>query len=126
MEKAMARILVVEDDHPTADLLSEWLKAAGYDVIGPVPRLDAALGNLADFGADAVLLDINLGGAPKGLGLAEILDAQRIPFCFITAYSPYLLPVGLRDRPRLEKPFERQRVLAVVAQLLEGRRSSVE
>jgi DNA-binding response OmpR family regulator len=117
----MARILVVEDDHLTADLLAGWLQAAGHDVVGPVPRMDAALGKLADLGADAVMVDINLGGAPSGLVLAEILQAQRIPFCFITAYSINLLPAGFRDRPRVEKPFEHEKVLAVVAQLLEVR-----
>lgn len=108
----------------TADLLSEWLGTAGHTVVGPFGRLDAALRDLAEVGADAALVDISLAGRPDGLTLAEMLEAQRIPYCFTSGYSANLLPPGLRERPRLEKPFGREAVLAAVAGLLPGKRGA--
>jgi CheY-like chemotaxis protein len=115
----MARILVVEDNVLIASLLADWLKGAGHQVVGPVGMLEPSLEKLADIGADAALVDIFLGSRPNGLALAEILSAQRIPFGFLSGYSVNLLPIGLRYRPRVEKPFERETVLAFVDRLLE-------
>ena len=78
----------------------------------------SALTLLAEKGADMALIDVSLAGAPVGLGLAEMLQAQRIPFAFLTGYSVTLFPVALRDRPRLEKPFGRDQLLSVIDQLI--------
>lgn len=113
----MARILIVEDEPTTATTVAEWLDEVGHTVIGPADDIESALVLLAEKGADMALIDVNLAGAPVGLRLAEMLLAQRIPFAFLTGYSMSLFPVGLRDYPRLEKPFGRDQLLAVVDQL---------
>jgi hypothetical protein len=98
----------------------------GHIVIGPAGDMDAALVLLAKEGANVALVDVSLAGAPVGLKLAEMLEAQRIPFAFLTGYSASLFPVGLRHRPRLEKPFGRDQLLSIVDQLgAEGRRASL-
>jgi CheY-like chemotaxis protein len=113
----MARILVVEDEPMIGTVVAEWLREVGHSIIGPVGDIEVALRELAATGADMVLLDVSLAGAPSGLTVAEMLEAQRIPFAFLTGYSESLFPVGLRDRPRLEKPFGRDQLLSVVDQL---------
>jgi CheY-like chemotaxis protein len=113
----MARILVVEDEPTIAAVVVEWLGEVGHRVVGPAADIDTALRELANKGADMALLDVNLGGAAVGLQLAEMLKAQRIPFAFITGYAASLFPVGLREHPRLEKPFGRSQLLSVVEQL---------
>jgi CheY-like chemotaxis protein len=113
----MARILVVEDEPMIAATVAEWLGEVGHTIIGPVETIESALMQLADKGADMVLLDVSLAGVPVGLTLAEMLKAQRIPFAFLTGYSETLFPVSLRNRPRLEKPFGRDQLLSVVGQL---------
>jgi hypothetical protein len=87
-------------------------------VVGPVPSTDKALSVIAEHGIDAALLDINLGGNQRSFELGSMLMAQRIPFAFLTGYSVSLIPPGLRDCPRLEKPFGRDQVLAIVERLL--------
>jgi CheY-like chemotaxis protein len=116
----MARILVVEDEPTVAAVLAEWLSEVGHKIVGPAADIDAALTELANKGADMALLDVNLGGVPVGLQLAEMLKAQRIPLAFITGYAASLFPVGLRECPRLEKPFGRSQLLSVVEQLESG------
>ena len=114
----MARILVVEDEPTIAAIVAEWLGEVGHRVIGPAADVEIALRELANKGADMALLDVNLGGVPVGLQLAEMLKAQRIPVAFITGYAASLFPVGLREHRRLEKPFGRSELLSVVEELV--------
>jgi CheY-like chemotaxis protein len=113
----MPRILVVEDEPMIATTVAEWLGELGHTIIGPAETMESALMQLADKGADMALLDVSLAGVPVGLTLAEMLKAQQIPFAFLTGYSASLFPVGLRDYPRLEKPFGRSQLISVVEQL---------
>ena len=113
----MARILIVEDEPMIAASVEEWLSELGHTVIGPADDIETALMLLAEKGAHMALVDVSLAGAPVGLRLAEMLEAQRIPFAFLTGYSASLFPVGLRDHPRLEKPFGRDQLLSVVDRL---------
>lgn len=113
----MARILVAEDEPTIATTVTEWLSEVGHTVIGPADDFESALMLLAEKGADMALIDVSLAGAPVGLRLAEMLQAQRIPFAFLTGYAVSLFPIGLRDYPRLEKPFGRDQLLSVVDQL---------
>lgn len=113
----MARILVVEDEPAIAAVVAEWLDEIGHRIIGPAADIETALKVLADEGVDMALLDVNLAGLPVGLQLAEMLEAQRIPLAFITGYAASLFPVGLREYPRLEKPFGRSQLLSVVEEM---------
>jgi CheY-like chemotaxis protein len=114
----MASILVLEDDFLVANQIGKWLVDANHTVVGPAASVDAALAAVAESGVDVALLDINLGDGLRSYGLARILAAQHIPFVFLTGYSPSLTPPDLRDRPRLDKPFERQQVLQALQHVL--------
>jgi hypothetical protein len=49
-----------------------------------------------------------------------MLQAQRIPFAFLTAYLARLMPMEFSKSPRIEKPFSHDQVLSVVRHLLGG------
>ena len=101
------RILVVEDETLIAMQIEGILLDLGCVVIGAVGRLDAALRLAADQPLDGAILDVNIQG---GLvyPVADRLATRGIPFMFASGYGTWILPEGLRDLPRLMKPFRRR------------------
>lgn len=83
------RILVVEDNQPNRELLSDWLEAEGFEVLSAenLQESFAALGNEA---IDAVLLDVQLG-ADDGLRVATWVRNQpglrNTPVIAVTAHA---------------------------------------
>jgi CheY-like chemotaxis protein len=114
------RVLVVEDEALVAMLVAEELRGAGAEIVGPAPSVDDALRLVeavaADGGISAAVLDINLGGqhvAP----LADRLAALGVPFLFATGYGENRDARGHDAAPVVEKPFDRERLVASVAAL---------
>ena len=114
----MASVLILEDDHVIGQMLSELLQEAGYQVVGPAASVESARVLVAEHGINAALLDIDLGAEGLCFGFATMLQAQRIPFAFLTAYPALLIPIEFRDAPRIEKPFSYEEVLMVVRHML--------
>lgn len=82
------RVLVVEDEFITLDMLRDYLELSGYDISGDAMRADEAIDILERFDTDIVMLDINLKGEKDGIWIAEqIRQHYQIPFIFLTAYS---------------------------------------
>ena len=77
-------VLIVEDDRLISQMLSEILYEAGYQFVGPVASLEGARTLVNERGINAALLDINLGAEGLCFGFATMLQAQRIPFAFLT------------------------------------------
>ena len=115
--RATRRILVVEDDILVATLLAEILESVGWQVVGPVAHLGTALDAAASEGFDAAVLDVNLGGQTV-FPLAEVLDARRVPFVFVTACGRETLPPLFCGRPHLGKPFAPGELIGTVARLV--------
>jgi DNA-binding response OmpR family regulator len=111
------RILVVEDDFLVAKLLAEILESVGWQVVGPVERLARALDAAASEDFDAAVLDVNLGGQTV-YPVAEVLDARRVPFVFVTAHGREALPSLFSGRPHLGKPFAPRELIGTVARLV--------
>ena len=111
------RILVVEDDFLVATLLTEILEPVGWQVVGPVAHLATALEAAASEDLDAAVLDVNLGGQTV-YPVAEVLDARRIPFVFVTACGREALPPLFCGRPHLGKPFAPEELIGTVARLV--------
>ena len=111
-------VLILEDDLLVGQMLSELLREADYLVVGPAASIKRALVLMAESGINAALLDIDLGAGGLCFGLATMLQAQRIPFAFLTGYPVLLTPIELRSSPRIEKPFSHEEVLTVVRDLL--------
>jgi DNA-binding response OmpR family regulator len=111
------RILVVEDDYLVAQLLEEILESAGWQVVGPVGHLASAVNAAASEDFDAAVLDVNLGDQTV-YPVAEVLDARRVPFVFVTAYGQEILPRLFCERPHIGKPFAPGKLICTVARLI--------
>jgi len=100
------RILVVEDEAIVAMLLEDMLAELGYEVVGPVTRLDRALDLARGAAIDAAVLDVNLNGRDT-YAVADALSARAIPFVFATGYGAKELAERFRGTPVTQKPFHR-------------------
>jgi DNA-binding response OmpR family regulator len=114
-------VLVVEDEYMLGMVLAEFVAAAGYLVVGPVASTGRAQDLINEKGIDAALLDVTLGADEKSFELAGRLQAIRVPFAFVTAYSPSLFPVAFAKVPFLIKPPTSDDVAALLHRLLPPR-----
>jgi PAS domain S-box-containing protein len=117
VDLAGKRILLIEDEPLVAIDLEELLRGSGCRIAATVANIEAAAAAVAGIACDAALLDANLGGEAVG-EIAAALTRKGIPFAFATGHGPEALPAAFRDAPVLSKPFEAERVLAVVAGLV--------
>lgn len=83
------RILIVEDNPPSRELLSDWLELEGFEVIGAA-NIEQAHAAFAVAPPDAVLLDVQLG-IEDGLSIAkwirDHLQFRSIPVIAVTAHA---------------------------------------
>jgi CheY-like chemotaxis protein len=110
------RILIVEDDFLLAEAVVGALDKAGCTVIGPAARVDQAVELAERGGFDVALLDINLHGETC-YPAAQLLLERRVPFAFMTAYSPAAIPKPLAFVAVLAKPFGEPELLEMVERL---------
>jgi len=115
------KILVVEDDADLREALVDTLELAGHRVVS-APDGEAALTVLDREAVDLVLSDVQM----PGIDGHELLRRSKlakpgIPFILMTAYGQIERAVeAMRDGAAdyLPKPFEPDRLLAVVARYL--------
>jgi two-component system cell cycle response regulator DivK len=85
----MRRILVVEDNDLSRELLCDWLESENYQVASAA-NLDQAFAAIQEMPPDAVLLDVQLGDQ-DGLSLASWIRKQpnlcHIPVIAVTAHA---------------------------------------
>ncbi len=111
-------VLILEEEYLLATTLAGFVADAGYNVVGPFASVDEAQEMTNDKGIDAALLDIRLADGTLSFDFASRLQAMRVPFAFVTAYSQSLLPVALQQAPFLIKPPTRKNVAKLLQQLL--------
>lgn len=100
------RLLVVEDEFLIAHDLVRELRAAGAQVIGPAPSVDAALELLDAAGElDGAVIDINLQGE-TAYPVAEALMERNVPLVFATGYDQSAIPRRYGHVARCEKPVD--------------------
>jgi two-component system cell cycle response regulator DivK len=84
-----SRILVVEDNQPNRELLSDWLEVEGFDVVAAV-NLEQAFAAFKAQPPHVVLLDVQLG-LEDGLSLArwvrEEPQFRNTPIIAVTAHA---------------------------------------
>jgi DNA-binding response OmpR family regulator len=98
------RVLVVEDDMLIAHDIADELRSAGCKVLGPAPRLEAAVALAEANEFDAAVLDVFLDGAYVWT-LAGLLAARAVPFIFLTGFGRFLeFPASFASVRCLEKP----------------------
>jgi len=87
-ERAISRILIVEDEPLVAFDNEHLLGEAGYEVVATVDSLADAEAALAAQEIDLVLSDISLNGDGDGLDVARAAGAKGVPVLFVTGNCP--------------------------------------
>ena len=114
------RVLLVEDDYFLADEMCRTLEGAGAEVVGPVGRVEEAIGLINDAEhLDAALLDVNVHDVMI-TPVADLLRQRAVPFCFATGYDQAAMPERHADARRLEKPVEATVVVREILRLIDG------
>lgn len=105
-ERAIRRILIVEDEPLVAFDNEHMLDDAGYEVVGTVDSLADATQLIQDEEIDLVLTDISLNGDGDGMDVARAAAARSVPVLFVTGSCPVeaqSLAVGCLAKPYTEK-----------------------
>lgn len=110
------RVLIVEDEFAVGLDIQRTLSEAGFDAMSPVPTIEEALHAAERDPFDAAVIDANLNGQ-NSAPVASALMKQRVPFVVVSGYTREFLPLALADAPLILKPFEPERLVAVVDQL---------
>ena len=107
-------VLVVEDEYLLAQELCRGLASEGARVMGPAPRLDAAL-DLLERGPppSLAILDVSLQGQMVW-PLADALAGRGIPFVLVTGYDADAIPEAYAGVPRCGKPVDLARLVRVL------------
>lgn len=115
-----AKILVVEDEFMLAMNLSKTLRSAGYEIVGPVATVSAALATLQEARPDACILDIGLRGQ-MSTPVAVVLKEQNIPFLLATAYKAEILEADplYEGVINVGKPIQDEDLLSALGSLLQ-------
>lgn len=79
-------ILIVEDNPSFLLELEMLIDDIGYNVIDKVDNAKDALLVIEKSKPDLILMDIDIKGEVNGLQLADMLEAEKIPILFITAF----------------------------------------
>lgn len=98
------RVLVVEDDSLVGFDVRSLLREAGCEVVGPFPSKNSALRAISEQHIDAAVVDVNLGDS-FSFSVADALTWAKVPFLWLTGYSPSVLPDRYRGHPLLDKPY---------------------
>jgi DNA-binding response OmpR family regulator len=111
------RVLLIEDEFVIALMIEELLKGAGFVVVGPALRLDAAVHAARGMDIDAALLDVHRADQPV-FPVAEVLAERGIPFIFVAARrGPDAMPAKFKDRPYIDMPFLPAHLLEVLSKI---------
>lgn len=105
-ERAIHRILIVEDEALVAFDNEHLLGEAGYEVVATVDTLAEAVRVLAEEPVDLVLSDIKLRGEGDGMDVARAAAARNVPVLFVTGNCPVearSLGIGCLAKPYTDR-----------------------
>ena len=108
-----AKILVVDDDPPIADMLVMVLEDEGY-AVQTAHDGETALATVQRGPPDLVVTDVMMPGT-SGIAVARHLRSRGIPVILMSAAVRY---PDLPDVPFIAKPFAVDRFLGMVARAL--------
>jgi two-component system, response regulator PdtaR len=87
-ERAIRRILIVEDEPLVAFDNEHLLREAGYEVVATVDTLVDAVRVIGEEEVDLILSDIKLNGDGDGMDVARAAAAKGVPVLFVTGNCP--------------------------------------
>jgi CheY-like chemotaxis protein len=102
LEMNGVRVLLVEDAEFIGELIHDMFRDAGATVVAQTQSVSATLRILNTQPVDVVCLDILLGNRPS-FAVADLLAAQGIPFIFVTACDPGIIPERHRKQLLVDK-----------------------
>ena len=109
-------ILIVEDAFLVGLQLKRDVEALGYEVLGPAPRVEAAMALMDAPNLACAILDVNLGEGDS-TPVARALSERGAPFLFITGYESGDLS-GFDDPIMLRKPATQAQIAEAIEELL--------
>jgi DNA-binding NarL/FixJ family response regulator len=114
-------VLVVEDEFLIAIELARILKDGGFEVVGPVSTVGAALHRIQLRRPDAAVLDVSLRRGERVTRVAEVLLSMGVPFVLASAYVPADLAAepALSTARNLGKPTPPAALLATMREYRE-------
>ena len=113
------RILIAEDLYIVAVTVTETLKQAGAEPVGPFATCADCLAAIATHRIDAAILDIGLAGGLVFPVARELAD-RGVPFLFLTGYEREIVPRTFAGAPLLAKPVSGDVLCRRIAGLLGG------
>jgi CheY-like chemotaxis protein len=102
LEMNGVRVLLVEDAEFIGELIHDMFRDAGATVVAQTQSVSATLRILQTLPVDVVCLDILLGNEPS-FAIADSLSEQGIPFVFVTACDPGIVPERHRNQLLVDK-----------------------
>lgn len=87
-----------------AMVVEDAIEMLGYEIIGPVAKLEEALALATAGNFDCAILDINIRGG-NSYQVAGLLLTRGCPFVLSTGYSDWSIPKHLVGARRLTKPY---------------------
>jgi CheY-like chemotaxis protein len=102
LEMNGVRVLLVEDAELIGELMNDMLRDAGATVVAQTHSVLATLRILQTQPVDVVCLDILLGYQPS-FAVADLLVQRGIPFVFVTACDPGIVPERHRNQLLVDK-----------------------
>jgi DNA-binding response OmpR family regulator len=105
-ERAISRILIVEDEPLVAFDNEHSLRDAGYEIVATVDSVADAMRVLGEEEVDLVLSDIKLHGDGDGMDVARACAAKGVPVLFVTGNCPIearSLGIGCLAKPYTDK-----------------------
>ena len=105
-ERAIHRIVIVEDEPLIAFDIEHMLGDAGYEVVATVDNLADVTRLLGEESFDLILCDIQLRGDGDGMDVARAAAAKKVPVLFVSGNCPVdaqTLGVGCLAKPYSEK-----------------------
>ncbi len=84
------RILIIEDEQITAQLIKKMLENLGYTIAGIIASGEEALASVATIRPDLIIMDITLAGKIDGIEAAAYINKNfSIPIVYLTANTNF-------------------------------------
>jgi CheY-like chemotaxis protein len=112
------RAFLVEDEYLIELLVEEMLGELGHEIAEAAATCHSALTCARKGGFDFALLDLELSDGFT-YPVADVLDARRTPYAFMTGHDHAEIPPGYAAVPVLSKPFRCEDLATAVSRLLD-------
>ena len=117
-------VLLVEDESAAVFVVEDMLFNLGAATVWHAADVDDALALLRDHRPGIAVIDINLAGAPA-YPVAERLQADGIPFIFVTGYSGDGVRRRWSGHTTVQKPFRPATLAVALRAALDAQRAAM-